>query len=880
MKLSNPSTASVQTGGSLRDHRIAIDNDLAGRAIPLAVYTLLVLSVLSNQFLVTSALLSPAAYSVCPGFRTLEVDVLRNISRFYNMRNFGECYLFFREKPEGLTLSAAGTEAEPVHDRAELFLEQVQELTRSATTECVRVGIMESVACEHKEALNRSSGGNRKEADVQAQSEQSAACKFLQALASESTRLINAWYTCRDAPLPLENYTILLDPVVLSCIETLRNAVNITKLTAVTSCSILRYSMSSGSSAVTQRPCMPNGLSVLDSLVVSFTYLGCATLAFQDAYIDMEKLEGLEEDFQSVYFTSSEWPQRNLTISEQSSLLMCHSLLPVDVSRLQEQNVSDKPSQTLPLCENTCHGIRNILDNVDQFLDFSKSSILGVLRYVSRSACDNVTSGPGECVDLNTTTLVAVRRNSSSTPPASFCLNFSCHYPLRLTPNIHHWDSEIRPEIKQHTDDSQYWFPELAIPFSQQPVCGFGCVSLTGGDDQAGRVFRTIFGVFGVSASLVAIAAYFLNRDKLQHTARRLNAYMNIAYVLGQGSDSLYAAFPSAAEKVACYPDGTLRLFEPNAAEGASLCVIFSAKYMFFTFIMYYFGMAVMQEWYLMVTQLGDLNNVDRFTRTEKKREIVYIVATVTLSSILTAIPLARRKVEGHPALGHCSVENKELFYILAIPFLFAAAWMVTCLGLALPKLWKIFKEVKTSSKDIVSLSSCIGLQHKSTLSAKGLVSLLKLLTLYMMVTVVGFFALAGIYVEAFAQEDDVLLQYHLNNLCMRSRCNKSSCKPIPEFNIGIYITHELYTACYAIIISLWAFHWKTYWQSHLPWVSSVRRIPTVLSLTSLKSVAKVESSDNIPDLTTNASKDVDDGAPIRNSNRVTFKLSASGEKM
>ena len=817
---------------------------------PLAVSALLVFAVLSCQFFVTSALLSPAAYSVCPGFRTLGVDVLRNISRFYYIGRFDECFMFFAEDPGDLTLSAVDTEAEEVHQRAELFLQEVEQLTLRASTECAALRDSAGGAFEADvNALNQSSTANETEPDVQAQSEQLAACESLRDLASESTRLVNAWYTCRDAPLPLLNYTIpsLLDPVVLSCIETLSNAVNSTKLMAVTSCSILRYSMSSGSSTVTQRPCMPNGLSVLDSLMATFTYLGCATLAVEDAYIDMENLEELEEDFRAVHFPKNEHPRSELepTILEQSFLVLCHSLFPLDVSRPVAQSPSENSDSTLPLCENSCHGVRNILDNVGQFLDFSKSSVLGVMRYFARNTCDNYTLGHGECLDVNTTAVTVERRNSSLTPSALFCLNFSCHFPLQLTPNPDHWDLLTIEDIEEHVNDSHYWFPDLAIPFSQQPVCGFRCVSLTDGDnDQTVRVFRTIFGVFGVSASLVAIAAYFLNQSKLRHTARRLNAYMNIAYVLGQGSDSLYAAFPSAAEKVACYSDGTLRLLEPDAKEGASLCVIFAAKYLLFTFIMYYLGVAVTQEWYLMVSRLGNLKNWDKFARTEKKRELLYIVAAVSLSIVLTIVPLVRKKVEGHPALGHCLVDSRELFYILAIPFLLAATWMVICLSLALPKLWKLFKEVKVHPKNTVDFLSRRGPKRKSSMSAKGLVSLLKLLTLYMIVTVVGFFALAGMYAVESAVAEEVVVQYDERVLCLRSRCNKAACTPLSTARIGDYITQELYTSCYAIIISLWAFNWNAYWRRHLPWVSSAQRRLSTWTVMSLMRKRSASSGD------------------------------------
>ena len=847
--------------------------NLDGRTIPLVVSTLFALFVLSSQFFVTSALLSPAAYSVCAGFRTLGVDLLRNISRFYNIRNFGECYQFFREKPDGLTLSAAGTEAESVHDRAELFLQQVQQLTLRATTECAALTDGGQGALEaDNDVFNQSSSRNETEADKQAQIERLAACQSLQVFAGESTQLVNVWLTCRETPFPKTNFTKLLDSIVLSCMETLKNAINSTKLTVITSCDILRRSMSSGSSAVIQDTCKPGAFSILDSLVASFTYLVCSTLAIEDAYIDIEHLQGLEKDFRGIFFTRSDLPAMELTILEQSFLVVCHSLFPVDVSRSLAPTLNHSTFQILPLCKNFCHGVQNILNNVDQFLEIGKSNTLDVVRYCARNACDSWTSQHGECLDFNTTALTVIKRNSSLTLPPTFCLNISCHYPLHSTPNIHHWDTIAKTDILHLVDDSHYWFPKLAIPFHRQPVCGALCGSLVQGDQQTGRVFRTIFGAFGVLASLVAIAAYVLNRDKLRHIARRLNAYMNIAYVLGQGSDSLYAAFPSAAEKVACYADGTVRLSEPNAVEGASLCVIFAAKYMLFTFIMDYLGVAVMLEWYLMVSRLGDLKKWDKFARTEKKRELVYILATVTLSVVLTIIPLARRRVEGHPGLGHCLVDSIELFYIMAVPFLFAATCMVICLSFALPKLWKLFKEVKVRPKNTVDFASRNGPQRKSSMSAKRLVSLLKLLTLYMIVTVVGFFALAVIYIVAFARDDAVIDGYRSHVVCMASRCNTAVCS-VPKTNVGFYIVQELYTSCYAIIISLWAFNWNAYWRSHLSKTLSTRRPSnwTVLSALTRR------SEENCTDIALYSKKrsanDAASGVRAQKSNSVTFQL-------
>ena len=353
---------------------------------------------------------------------------------------------------------------------------------------------------------------------------------------------------------------------------------------------------------------------------------------------------------------------------------------------------------------------------------------------------------------------------------------------------------------------------------------------------------RTTVGTIGIVTSLVAIAAYFLNRHKLRHAARRLNVYMNISHIIGPGSDTIFAAFSPIAESIACYPDGTLRVHEPNTIEGASACVFFSGKYIYFSLAMLFLGVGVAQEWYFVISTMGNLKKWDTFSQKERTREKVYVITTAVLSGILTALPLARSKVRGTPERGSCLVESSDLIYVVTTTSVVFVFIMIIYLCQGLPKLCRLYEGMRVFPRrtesflrrnSAVSSDGNDARRRSGSMTLSNLKSLMKLLSLYIMSSFLCIFSVAVVFIYVFAKEEEIKADIERHILCKTSSCTPEKCPPLPKLNPALLLLPELYNSVTAVILCIWAFNWRTYWREHIPCISAIRQIQSVLYLTS-----------------------------------------------
>ena len=571
--------------------------------------------------------------------------------------------------------------------------------------------------------------------------------------------------------------------------------------------------------------------------------------------------EGLRKSFSIGEARPTGTPTLNFSVFHQGVLVVCYTLFPpVGVNGSAESNPDQmtcldkertRPQPAvLHLCENTCQRLKNVVATFVRFINLTKSPLMFLLYGQTQTLCPKQESQNSRCVDFHHN-MTAFQRPSSQTPKELFCMNVSCHYPLRETSNPNHWLKSSQTQLRLFFDQSDLLFPSAALPFNGSKLpCGADCVSVVFSADveEETRITRTVFGTIAVFTNVVAIVVFYVNRHKLQHIARRLNLYVNIAYVIGPGADTLFAAYPSVYKKVACYSDGTVRLHEPNLAEGSSVCVFFSFKFVLCTFAYLFFLVCMEREWYLMVSELHrQRGNRHQTLQNEKKRELTYIIVTLTLSTLLITISLARSKVEGSPSRGTCYVEIGDVFYLGVITFFIITIIMSVYLCLGLPKLHKIYRKASGfHNQRKFSDASGDKKQASSDVAIRSLESLMKLLLAYAVITLISLGLITPTYTYLFARDDGIKADIERHLTCMTSRCDQESCPPLPTVNKAVILITENYFALSAMVMSLWAFNWNAYWREHLPMANTDRQPRKISAVSTMSSQTSTSLSSNI----------------------------------
>ena len=775
---------------------------------PRRVVTLLAIVLLAGQFTAASSQ-SQTAVSTCPDLRIcpVRVDSLRRLFNSSDIESFEECYTSFNSASQRYLQASTLVDA-----TINSFLVAVERLTQSACSSSV---------------LNRN--GSR----INASRITDSTCSELGTALTHINRsreIFSRWASnCTS-----ESWSsVVLDSAQYSqaenveahlsmCFRLLSALVNETKAAAMASCSCVQnITLSSDHACVhaANQSICSSGLLPLDLLSERFTSQACASSFFALANGTFNRLEFVEGRLRAS-FSVDETANSNdttLTVSQQVKVVLCQSAFPYEDQPFQNET-SDNDSPSLRLCENTCHRLRNTLNAMTDVLDSGKSPLIAFLREQTERVCSAMTQSSSDCIDLSRYLTLFLRPSSS--PREQFCLNFTCHFPLRRTFNPNHWVASTQTHLQALFNLSRAVFPTATLPFNGSLLpCGLACTSVTytKEEEKAARIVRSVLGFISTSTNLVAIVAYFLNRNKLRHAARRLNVYLNIVFVFGQGSEMILAGFPSISTPITCYPDETLRMNEPNSTEGLTLCVFFAFKDLLCSYILFFVGVSMAHEWYLMLSTLGNLRLWETFEKNERRREIAYGIFSATLSVVLAVVSVARQVYTGTPERGSCTADTDDSFYVVSIAFFVVNAITVIYFVLGMPKLYQIYKGVKLYPQRTASLfrRSNATLPPRSSMHIKGVKSLLKVLSAYALVITCSFFAIPLIYSYSFAISRDTTAatQRHIN--CRMSQCRTDLCPSLPKLSIFHTIVPEAYIAFIGVVLSAWAFSWSSYWKEH-----------------------------------------------------------------
>ena len=736
------------------------------------------------------AAITPAALATCPALRSAAGR--RQLLQTSGVLSFSTCQLYF----SGRLPTSASSQSAQLGGAVQSFFSGAGAVLRSA-----------NVAC----ALSQYGEWNETTSEDSALDDCNSTLARLQYTLPTSQQLFATWSQgCTSQQQTSANVSLeTIESGLLQCLGLFARALSGPRLVLSSSCGVLEsLNASSLATAGFCSAAFSGGIDAIQAAVTGQTCLGIWTA---DARATFGKLNGVEPQLRAGSgLTASK--QEYLSVQQQSVLVTCVSLFPP--SEILQSNTSTP----YRLCSNTCHCLRNIAGVLSKFLDLSQTFTLANLVSDVSKHCDPIRSPPNAlCAEFNNTFQI---RSSRLTQLPSFCLNLSCHYPLRPTSNPDHWTSDSQNELRALHNAAALLFPSNVQAFNGSLLpCGFDCVTFTMSSD-AERAIRGVTATcsfIGVVCSVISVAAFLLNYWKLTHVVRRLNVYVTIGYIIGPGTDGLMAFVPPR-DSIACHSDGTIQLNVPK--DGTSACAFFAAKYLLGTWIMTILAVLLCREWYELILLL-DKKQYDQ--QKARKKEITYLAITFLLCALFVTLPMARNTIQGIPSTSSCLMTTDDIFYTITIPLAILAPIMGVYLIVGLPKLVSLYqgrkgfaKEIKTRLRHASTKRKKVKIgEKKKNQSLEALESLVFLLLLYIVTVLFSLVTIPPMYSYLFATNDDVTKDTRRHLECLTSRCDTSLCPGLPSVNPAPAIIPIIMVHIVGISISIWAFDWDAYFRDH-----------------------------------------------------------------
>ena len=513
-----------------------------------------------------------------------------------------------------------------------------------------------------------------------------------------------------------------------------------------------------------------------------------------------------------------------------------------DENGTEASNCSSNSYSSACFCSELC-SVSRLFDNfLTQFISFAQEPLFSLNKHIVRNNCLKPAGAKDEaCIDFDSNGM-PYNSTASSIPPPKYCIDFSCKFPLIETSDPRHWYPNHQDSIKELIASVRLIFPFSVLPYNASNFpCGVKCstIAFSGDDEKLMRTVRFACGLVGIVFSTIAVVAYALNREKLQKLPRRLNFYLNLAFLIGPGIDSLLAVGTDSMKIVYCHSDDTLRYDEPR--DGMSWCLFFAMKFLFFSFMMGFLGMVLCHEWFMAIHALHKvrLSTLTLSAAAQRKREIVYLVVCIIGSGTLTAVIVSRKTIIGLPNTGGCLLRSRDQFYVFGVPLMVQTVIMLAYLIAGLPHLLKLFKGVSgylaslggevqrrmsTASPAMAVKKRRLGSRSGSTCSNKlGLERLLHLLSLYIVLIFVSQMIVLPTFIHLFRIEDRVLNASGRHHECLSTYCNPSDCPPLHRVSPAVNIVPDVFLTVVGIVLSLWAFQWNVFWKMHFDRLTSNR---------------------------------------------------------
>ena len=539
------------------------------------------------------------------------------------------------------------------------------------------------------------------------------------------------------------------------------------------------------------------------------------------------------ERFSKSLLTRLDKPITLENFTEESSNIFCVlSLCRQATSWCSRNYLSD---DIIRLCPEHCNDLSQILGAIDKIsVSSHMPGSLTFLRHTANTHCARYSKSATQCAVIdNGEVYVQNHTNNSTNLTGKFCANFTCHFPLQPTAYKDHSWKRLTKVLRRIGDDWSMAAGRNQSDSALSPafLCGMHCFDIGYHEDDAKRpqIVLTFVGYVTTALSLTAGVVFFRHRHRITALARRLIAYMNIAFVLYCLN---YLALPFESGINAwgwpCHSDGTLKISKAN---GFDQCVFNATWNVFITIFLVGLAVGAAHAWYRLVQLLHGAGHVlDK--QQEVRLERVYLLASFVFSLVLTAVVITQSQIEGTPLIGGC-FPHRDDWYLYYGP-VFGVAFIVGFSHLlwGIPRLLKLHKHSRQSSvRKNRKLNVRARLRGQSTSSigsegetSSGLLRLIKLFSLYLVFSIIQFVVFFSVstynYFTNSAEKTDMEVLDHVT--CLMTSCDPGSCPPTPRYSPWPLIVLLLCTLMLSCLLATWAFR-RTYWIGCLPSVARDR---------------------------------------------------------
>eukprot|EP00117_Sycon_ciliatum_P003763 scpid31310/ scgid8418/ len=338
------------------------------------------------------------------------------------------------------------------------------------------------------------------------------------------------------------------------------------------------------------------------------------------------------------------------------------------------------------------------------------------------------------------------------------------------------------------------------------------------------QIWLNVIWAFAIAACIstaFALVTFIRNYHRIRSPARRAVVCMNLGIFMSLLDYSL-VPFKRASVVVngACTAENAITVLEST---GASACGFSSFHFYFSAHFVIISGACAGHAWHSLVVKLTSASSSLGQKKWEERLSYLYFGCALTLSLIVTGVIMAVQRVKGTPPYYWCTTDVKTAFYTFTVPYLILAGYGLVCLITSIPRLRKLMRSRRSlsyhSSRRCRAGGTASETRRKVSSSTRGLVQLLKLLSVYMFIVSVHILALIVDRTPAFISEiRDSSLELDKDGTRTHSECLMSSrsptedCSYIQQRSITIEMTFHIATILLCIVFSTWAYNWE-YWK-------------------------------------------------------------------
>eukprot|EP00117_Sycon_ciliatum_P004697 scpid31263/ scgid8953/ len=336
------------------------------------------------------------------------------------------------------------------------------------------------------------------------------------------------------------------------------------------------------------------------------------------------------------------------------------------------------------------------------------------------------------------------------------------------------------------------------------------------------------FSIVAWTSSIVALVTFVRHRHVITSPARRTGVIVNLAtavYLLNY----LTIASRSAAISIngACTADNSLTLGQPI---GASACGFSGFRTVFTVTFIIPIVMCFGHSWYRLVVKLSTsklLSDPKRIVQ-ERQLPVLYLILALVLAALMSSIALARRGMIGEPPFYWCTVNPKTFFHTITIPYIIGASLGLIGLTISIPRLRTIlrthqvltyhYSRPRTASAPNRSLQRWVSKSN----STKGLLQLLKLLTVYLITMGIHGAVVIGYRVPLYIRQFNSNVKdmdadgTRTHSMCLMVNRIPHTCPEIHQKNLTAAVAYHVSTICVCFVFTTWAYDWK-FWEDVWP---------------------------------------------------------------